>query len=300
MRVTMIKSDVRAREKPCLRCGYSLRKIDSTHCPECGLSVWLSLNQNDTLEWSNPGWLRRMSSGLWVMAGAQALAFVAYALMLVHMVPEFKYRQQLDRVQRAAMTGDERAVEAAAAAVQLPPPADFALIRTAILLAAVYLVAYHAGLLLLTRSEQRYPDRTATPRAFAYVVSGLAGLVALAMLAWAVSPTTLSIFGNGLKVLAIASGLVTWTYLRAMAKRVPNATLARIAAWLMLVPLLSVLKVFPFFAFFIAHEFWWLLDLIAVVYIPFSAVLFVWYARIFTRAAASAEQSWSAETALTR
>jgi hypothetical protein len=297
MRVIMIKSDVRAREKPCIRCGYSLRKIDAQHCPECGLSVWLSLNQNDTLEWSNPGWLRVMAKGLWVMAAAQALALVAYGLMLVHMVPEIQYRQQIER---AAMTGDETAMQAALAAVKPPGPVDFALIRTAILLAAVYLVAYHAGLLLLTRHEQRYPDRTATPRTFAYVVSGLAGLMALAMVAWAVSPTTLSFFGIGLKIVAIASGLVTWTYLRAMAKRVPNATLARIAAWLMLVPLLSVLKVFPFFAFFIAHEFWWLLDFVAVVYLPFSAVLFVWYSKIFTRAAASADESWKAETALTR
>ena len=45
MPLVIIKSDRRAREKPCLRCGYSLRRIDSTHCPECGLSVWLSLNQ---------------------------------------------------------------------------------------------------------------------------------------------------------------------------------------------------------------------------------------------------------------
>jgi hypothetical protein len=120
------------------------------------------------------------------------------------------------------------------------------------------------------------------------------------MFAWAVSPTTLSLFGNGLKIVAIASALVTWTYLRAMAKRIPNATMAKVAAWLMLVPLLSVLKVFPYFAFFIAYEFWWLLDFVAVVYLPVSAVLFVWYANAFRRASVSADQSWAAETSLTR
>ena len=66
MPLVIIKSDRRAREKPCLRCGYSLRRIDSTHCPECGLSVWLSLNQNDALDFSRPEWLRRMARGLWI------------------------------------------------------------------------------------------------------------------------------------------------------------------------------------------------------------------------------------------
>src|SRR5258706_11205383 len=75
MPVTIIKSDPRGREKPCLRCGYSLRKItDASHCPECGLSVWLSLNQNDTLDMSNPEWLRRMALGLWILAMASVLA----------------------------------------------------------------------------------------------------------------------------------------------------------------------------------------------------------------------------------
>ena len=65
MPLVMIKSDPRAREKPCIRCGYSLRKVtDSIHCPECGLAVWLSLNNNDTLENSNPDWLRRSALAL--------------------------------------------------------------------------------------------------------------------------------------------------------------------------------------------------------------------------------------------
>src|SRR5688572_17924956 len=102
MPVIMIKGDARAREKPCLRCGYSLRKIDSTHCPECGLSVWLSLNQNDTLDYSNPAWLRGMVTGLWVMIAAQAPAFLAFALLLVHWVPEMQYEQQWRRAIRTA------------------------------------------------------------------------------------------------------------------------------------------------------------------------------------------------------
>ena len=81
MYVKQFTSDARAREKPCLRCGTSLRKnLDDKYCPECGLSVWLSLNPNDTLEWSNPPWLRRSAKGAALLALAQPLAFIAYLL----------------------------------------------------------------------------------------------------------------------------------------------------------------------------------------------------------------------------
>ena len=74
----MIKADPRAREKPCIRCGYSLRKLtDSNHGPKCGLATWLSLNQNDTPEMSNPAWLGRMAPGLIVMSVAGLVALAA-------------------------------------------------------------------------------------------------------------------------------------------------------------------------------------------------------------------------------
>src|SRR3954462_4244389 len=84
MHVTLVKSDPKAREKPCLRCGYSLRKLlDAKHCPECGLSVWLSLNSNDTLDWSNPEWLKKLAAAAWALAAAQVVGFVAYLAWFV-------------------------------------------------------------------------------------------------------------------------------------------------------------------------------------------------------------------------
>src|SRR5512143_277321 len=78
----IIKSDPRAREKPCLRCGYSLRKnLDAKYCPECGLSVWLSLNGNDALDFSNPAWLRRLKWASLMLAASQGVGLVLWAML---------------------------------------------------------------------------------------------------------------------------------------------------------------------------------------------------------------------------
>jgi hypothetical protein len=273
MPLVMIKSDRRAREKPCLRCCYSLRRLgDATHCPECGLSVWVSLNQNDSLDWSRPEWLRRMVVGLWVMAVAQLVGLVPYVMHLVTMFgPEIN-------VWRGWMA---------------------AFFNAANFCAVGYLIAYHAGLLSLTWPERRYPDRLAGWRIGSWVAAGLAALVAMVLLVRVLTGQFL-FESNWLNVVLLVSGIVTLGYLRQIAKRIPNSTLAKVCAWMMLLPAISLLKVFPFCGAWLIYQMLWLGEFLPLLYLPASAVLFVWFALLLKRAAPEAERNWQKETAVTR
>src|SRR5437762_3023981 len=134
MPLVLIKSDPKAREKPCIRCGYSLRKIlDARNCPECGLSVWVSLNTNDSLDWSRPEWLRLISTASFIMAAAQILGILA-AILLIN-------------------------------------PLFGGWISSWII--AIYLLSLGAGMLLLSLPERRYPDRLKAHRIFLLVTACL-------------------------------------------------------------------------------------------------------------------------------
>ncbi|HEY7115098.1 MAG TPA: hypothetical protein VH475_00845 [Tepidisphaeraceae bacterium] len=274
MPLVMIKSDPRAREKPCLRCGYSLRKLDATHCPECGLSVWLSLNSNDSLDWSRPEWLRGMASALWLMAGAQLIGLVPYITSTMLWLGG------------ASGHGGGRFMSVAMAAASV--------------CAAVYLVTYHAGLVLLTRDERRYPDRLKGWRIASWVISAIAALVAFGMVASTLRPTTFLVWHLPLNGVLLASAIITLGYLRQIARRIPHSGLARLCAWIMLVPAIPLLKVFPFIGMWLIFEFAWLIEFLPVLYLPVSAVMFVRFAILLRRASESADQSWKSETAITR
>jgi len=273
MHVTIIKSDKRAREKPCLRCGYSLRKIESNHCPECGLSTWMSLNNNDALEWSRPEWLRRMSLGLGVMSGAQLLGLAPYVILIWVMI--------------SAATGK-------------PVQGFFAWVSVAKLCAAVSLLVYHGGMLMLTWSERRYPDRLKSWRIASWVVAGIAAVFALLLMVWALSLAGYGLLYTAMNVVVLAGIFVALGYLRRLARRIPNSTLARVCGILMFVPVVPFLKVFPFFGVYLIMRSLWIAEFLPLIFLPVTAVLFVWFAVQFRRAAASAEKSWEAETLVSR
>lgn len=267
MLVTIVKSDKRSREKPCLRCGYSLRKlIDSKYCPECGLSIWLSLNQNDALERSNPAWLRRLAVACIALAAAQVMGMV----MLVASHPAL----WAEGLELGAQT-----------------------LSAMILLAqGVYFLDYATGLILLVRSERRYPDRLKAHRYWAWGVAAFGMLSAGAMLVAAFTDPPLWVFAYPLHLMLLADAVVTLAYLRCLARRAGNHALGRICGYVMLLPIVSFAKSFPLFAFLLAFEAVGALDYLPWVYLPVSMALLIWFAVIFHRASRSARQSWDVET----
>jgi hypothetical protein len=294
MPVTIIKSDARSREKPCIRCGYSLRKItDSNHCPECGLSVWLSLNQNDTLEMSNPDWLSRMAMGLWIMTAASLLATVALAPMSVQTFRMMQYRQSWIEMRRLAAQYPDEPPRWSRMFSMRPPTADQTVLQAMLLAGAAGLIAYQIGLLVVTSNEGRYPDRLAGFRLGARALC-VAGTVVMLLMGLDIMRRQPPGFPEWLtRLTAVGSGLLTWGYLRQLARRIPDKRLIRFCAWMTLAPLVSL-----FYSFIRDSN--WLPDVVPLVYLPVSAGLFIWFAVVLRRMARLADKGWAAETAMGR
>ena len=298
--MTIIKSDARAREKPCLRCGRSLRKLlDAKHCPDCGLSVWMSLNQNDALDWSNPAWLRALSVGTGIMAVAQVIVLAAYAILMLPAAGPLEKR--------------------------LP---------WAALLGGIYLIVYSMGLLLACRRERRYPDRLSGYR-LAAQIAAVVGIVTGAALCakgastlaggWPVyypvpdampedfDPDVMAAYGDDpfapqvrgagwltlAKLVLAASAVTTFAYLRKLAQRIPNSTIARMSGYILFLPLIPFLKAFPIIGGILAWRFFdTIISLLPILYYPFSAWLLAWFALTLHRSVAHAAAAWAKETVL--
>jgi hypothetical protein len=293
MPLTIIKADQRGREKPCLRCGYSLRKItDSNYCPECGLSVWLSLNQNDTLEMCNPDWLRRMAVGLWILAAASVISLAVLTPVTVQAFRTMLFRQRFYAALRQGRLDEEDPKKAAAAYAALRPPTrlNFSTIRVIALAGAGAIVIYQAGVILLTSGEGRYPDRLLGFRVGARVVAGLAGLTLVIMLIHGVRLALLAPPEWLTRLVMITAAMITFGHLRALAKRVPDQRLARLCGWIMLAPLVSL-----FYSFIRDSD--WPPDFIPLAFFAVAAVVFVRFAMLLRRLAVLADRQWASETA---
>jgi hypothetical protein len=217
MPLVLLKADPRARLRPCLRCGYSLRSItDARNCPECGLAIRLSLSGDDALDVSKPEWVRGL-------AVAIAVAAVPHLLVLAVVVAAL--------VQAA---GGTRAVFV------------FRILRpSAVVVFAVgaYLIVRGVGLLLLARPEGRVPDvmrglrRALATFGYAGFVAGV-GLLALGATGRRTLPLTLIL------LLSLAMDLATWALVRDLARRLPNRRLTRAAgalAWVGVIAMVFVL-----------------------------------------------------------
>jgi len=294
--VKIFKSDARAREKPCLRCGYSLRKIESTHCPECGLSVWLSLNNNDNLDRSNPDWLRRMALGLLVMAAAALAGLAAHGLAAKHRLDEASYESRARQMMEDL--GDDEFPDAQALAFLRSPPRKTTVMLWYELGAGVaFLVTYHLGLVLLTSPEGRHPDKFRPMRVLTWIGAGAAALFTAGAVSAVFSPVARDASPTIGGLIGVAAGVITWRTLRRLAKRVPNMALARLYGWLTLVPLISLLTILPFLIRAIAYEVGLVVDGLVALYFPVAAVLFIRFAVLLRRQAREADNAWASETA---
>ena len=259
MPLVLIKSDPRAREKPCLRCGYSLRKIvDARNCPECGLSVWISLNNNDDLDWSRPDWLRMISLGAWIMAAAQGVGLLMIVVLLL-----------------------PRLVGSLASAW----------------VCAAYFIALAAGMILLGAPERRYPDELKGYRWFLFAAAGIAALFGLALGAYAAAGRS-ALFRWGwafgtMQIVMLIGAVATLLYLRKLARRMGNSGLGKLFAWLLLIPLLKFVQAFPFWGIYLGFRFLSSGDLLPWLYIPISLGLLIYMAIAFRKAAKAAETNWA-------
>jgi hypothetical protein len=295
MPLVMIKSDPRAREKPCIRCGYSLRKVtDSPHCPECGLSVWLSLNNNDTLENSNPDWLRRSALALYLLAATSLLAFAAA-------VPQAKYNYDVSRFRSERLRALREAEETGANPQKLsaifaarPPRPNVPLQRASQFITIAASVGFGLALVLLTSPEGRYPDKLVSYRIFARVLAAAALLAAFLALPTFLRDRDVITLGSLTfsRIVALLALTCATTYLREIARRAPSKRLARLSAWLAILPLVSL-----FYSFIRNSD--WLPDLLPLLYHPAATALFIAFAILLRREARLAEKNWSTETAAT-
>lgn len=280
MPLVRVHSDPRAREKPCLRCGYSLRRIESTHCPECGLSVWRSLNANDELDWSNPLWLSKLVHACRLLAVTQLVGLAAYAFSNV--------------VYALSILGATTVLAIWKHVVGFLP-----------FITTGYEVGLAMGLILLAAEERRYPDKWKGFKWGCRIVGGLSALLALCTFFAAgtaiVRPRIVfvSTFLHYSLTFAIIAGvLAAFAYLRKLAQRVPNSRVAKFCGWILLGPAISLLKTVPIFAVYIAYDlFGWLFLLLPLIYLPITAGLLLWFAHAFKRAARASQKGWEAETA---
>lgn len=314
MYVKQIQSDPRAREKPCLRCGTSLRKhLDEKYCPQCGLSVWLSLNPNDTLEWSNPPWLRKSAKGAAILAIAQPLAFVAYLLAaggyavsgMFGAYSDFAIESGMHDAELAAGSAATQPAEMARRATEAYANATSVPIAFAALMAGIYFLVNALGLVLLTSHEERYPDRMKTIRTGSQVAAGVSALIGLGLIVsavprlvsgWPVHTLNSTLTMWLAEAAFVGCAFCAWLWLKRIAQRAGHPFLSKLCGYLLFLPVLPFIKAAPFIGVYFLYLLSPLVYILPLLYVPLSVYLFIRFALLLSRAAPEAEKSWASET----
>jgi hypothetical protein len=274
MPLVIFKSDARARQKPCLRCGYSLRNnIDARNCPECGLAVRISLNPDDSLEMSNPEWLTAMSRA----AGLLVIAHLGFAAALGWIQWGYFYHRPL----RTFFPLDS--------------------IRQTEWIVGVALVVAALAAVVLARPERRYPDRLRGRRVLARVGAALtAAVVAFELLR---PPHAMRFFIPTLVQAAVVAftSLVVWSTLHELARRLPSRPLMQTIAILAWIPtfglgLMQIVGPGAWALYMMAWQPWsqwtWPWTLASLIYVPVATITLLRCCRDFRAAARQGDQNW--------
>ncbi|MGC4032987.1 MAG: hypothetical protein QM754_14870 [Tepidisphaeraceae bacterium] len=304
MYVQQFVSDSKAREKPCVRCGLSLRKhLDERHCPECGLSVWMTLNGNDALDYSNPHWLTRAARGAWVMAAIQVLALVAYLLGMSAVAADAFRSFDLDRPS-VATTTQTAAIDEDTEEERSEPVSP--LLIAALAICGVYFVCDGCGLVLLTANERRFPDRMKQIRLAARGMAGIATAVGAGLLALAAfhgfGHHLMSGIESWLLLLLIevtfaVGAFVSWFWVRSVLRRAGRSGLAKLCGYLLFLPVIPFLKAAPFIGLWMFYVISPLLHFLPLAYLPLSIYLYSRSAWLLRSAIPHAEEAWQRESA---
>lgn len=270
----ILKGDPRARLKPCLRCGYSLKGIiDARRCPECGLAVWISLGGNDSLELSNPEWLGRLALACLALATGHLVllggaAFLAFS--------PFISAFDTARIQ-------------------------FAFAGLPYFMSSL-LIAGGAGLLLLSTSEQRFPEQPGSYRVLARV-TGIVALAAAILIALAATSHMSSLIPMFLVYLLLhVQVIVGWAYLIQLARRLPSRFVRQFAPFLNITLTLSIIWIFLRgwrWTYMLAWAPWNRLSAVwtcfLLIYPLISTLMLLRLASRFRVAAAAAAKAWAEE-----
>jgi hypothetical protein len=272
------KPDPRARLKPCLRCGYSLRNnIEARNCPECGLAVRISLGGDDSLEMSNPAWVRRQQLAVALLLLAHVGGLVAMALVQVAFATR-EYGWGF-AVYRGGWLG----------------PVSWITPASAVLLAV-------GALLMASAREGRYPDRLAGVRPFLWLGAvPLLGLSAFELLQNARLIRGPWLPGWVHMLAASVTLLAAWGFVYELARRVPARRYMHVVFKLCLThPTPAIFWIeFParrWRLLFLRIDPWrlpaWPWTVGTLVYVPWATVM-LGYGWVLLRAAArEAERNW--------